>query len=227
MPMRFLHSTVVVGALMSSVALAESPFWKNQDLDYWREGRTLYSRKARETSLTNADRKEREAEFWQSAMNPDSKAFWDDEAVSQVTSANPSEENIGRYLAWKAKKQAVVSSFIEKVVAKENLQLLKLREDEYGTHWPELEMTYYYSSNCSACAAHRSTVQDLLSRKVTVRFVRLDDSEPMYDDRPATHEEKSFVKVTPTLIVSYRSQGKVLVGAQSVESIAEALRSPK
>ncbi len=130
-----VHVVFLISAISLSASAQE--FFEGTDLDYWNQGprpmsMPLYKKsesKPRLSLLPNGSviRQRDAGEFnWKDYEDPASDVFWDDggEYVPprpmRVAAANPTSENIARYLAWQKKKLAVITSF-EQEIAKQRL----------------------------------------------------------------------------------------------------------
>ena len=246
----------VLLAMCSSAALADG-FFGGRDLDFWKEGKRVVPAvptpgvkkdvAPQDTALpppSGSIIRQRDAlPFdWKRYDSPSNPEFWDDggdyvaprplrEAV-----ANPTKENLERYVAWQAKRLEVVAVFGEKLAAhalgsasgnapsgprdpeRQGPRLASRMESP--VRWNEVEILYFYQTSCPHCRAEKEHIEDLARRGARVSFVQLDAGErpPLHARSIAytrEHSAQFAITATPTWILRRREKVVRLEGEQS------------
>lgn len=183
---------------------------------------------------------------WSRYEDPAHPEFWDDggdyvpprplrEAV-----VNPTKENLERYVSWQAKRIAVATAFSEKLAAhalsQGGMGSLAARTPARGPlqasarapgtslsapdiRWREVEILYFYQSNCPHCQAEYRHVEAIKSKGARVSFIQLDAGErpPLHVGSVAytkAHSDQFGISATPTWIVRRREKVMRLQGRQ-------------
>lgn len=210
-----------------------TPFFQGDDLDYWREGKKIKYftnpsvnketvQPAGAVPSKSIIRQSDTLPFdWKNYDDPKSAEFWDDggdyvaprplrEAV-----ANPTEENLAKYLTWQAKRLEVLAVFNAKLANTEaskgkkesskisSKPIAKPAIKQSSVRLPEVELLYFYQSSCPHCQAEKAHVEDLARRGVRVSFVQMDSdvNPPLHQGSvpyTAKHSAQFEVTATPT-----------------------------
>lgn len=239
----------------SSAAHAEG-YFGGRDLDFWKEGKRVspavpMPSASKDVATQDAVLpppsgsiiRQRDAlPFdWKRYENPSSPEFWDDggdyvaprplrEAV-----ANPTKENLERYVAWQAKRLEVIAAFGEKLAAHAMVSatggapaapLAPEKKDTRPTtltpssvRWNEVEILYFYQTSCPHCRAEKDHIEDLARRGARVSFIQLDADErpPLHAGSVSytrAHSAQFAVTATPTWILRRREKFVRLEGEQ-------------
>lgn len=158
---------------------------------------------------------------WQKYADPRAPEFWDDggdwipQRPFREAAAEPSAENVKRYLAWQANKSAVVNRFQTALSA----QAISF------DRWKELNIAYFYQSTCAACRSSAGVVDEAIKRGAKFTFVQLDAGEhpPLHTPSvPYTAEwKKQFaVDATPTWFLKLGTRTATLTGSVSIDELA-------
>ena len=252
----------------------DAPYFGGRDLDYWNEGKRVQKSfpstksNAQSNGQKNANLppptgsiiRQRDAlPFdWKNYENPSSPEFWDDggEYVAprplREAVANPTKENVDKYLDWQAKRLEVLATFNQKVANQALSGLLNqapvpnsvsgsatTRQTNVEVPapqrkpipWREIELLYFYQTSCPHCRESKPVVEELVRRGVRVSFIQMDaDKNPPMHTRSVPysrrHSEQFAVTSTPTWIFRRRNEVLRLSGSQSLldlESEAQKL----
>ena len=221
-------------------------FFGGRDIDYWQLGKTVHDPlsaveapipKATPVAPENASAPQfsgstvvREADAkpfsWDKYRDPRAPEFWDDGGdwipprPFREAAANPTNENVGEYLAWQGRKTAVVSKF-QHVLSEKAMPF---------SDWKKLGIAYFYQSKCSHCQASMPTVEDAKSRGAKFTFVQLDYAENAPLHRPSIPYTEAWknrfpVEATPTWILKLDGKTLSLTGSISIEELSRSAAS--
>ena len=236
--------------LIAAAPGAAQEFFREPELNFWNEPRP-----ERPTPVAApAERGERgvrrldEQDFrWEDYEDPSSTAFWDDGGnyvpprPLRMAAANPTPENVARYLGWQKRKLATIAALQEEVsrqvgAEEASTALNAVRAPaptprdgvaapgEAALDWRRLEILFFYSSECPHCQASLGTVRELEQRGAKVIPVQVDwkKNPPLFRDSvPYTAEiaKEQPIDGVPTWIAAYGGQRFTMQGEVSVRSI--------
>jgi hypothetical protein len=218
-------------------------FFGNRDIDYWQSGNTVHDAlggggvvsaptpaASPQPTPFSGSTVVREADAkpfsWDRYRDPRTPEFWDDGGdwipprPFREAAANPTNENVGEYLAWQSRKTAVVAKF-QGALTEKALPF---------SNWMALSVAYFYQAKCSHCIASMATVAEAKSRGVKFTYVQLDYAEnaPLHKPSiPYTAQwKKSFpVEATPTWVLKLGERTKALTGEVSLDELAAGAAS--
>lgn len=238
--------------LFSSIALAQDlsgrdtiTFFGGSDLDYWREGarpmqQPLVVRPgstatpgAQPNTTNKGSIRARDAEpfDWRAYENPNNEVFWDDGGdwiparPFREAAANPTADNVAKYLSWMQRKMDVSAKFERELKKQTTAPVQKKNDVDDKINWNKMNVVYFYQSSCPHCQRSVSVVEDLKTKGAHVIPVQLD-----YKTNPPLHENSTpyegelarnyKVNGTPMWVVSYGGRTRVLIGEKGVDEIA-------
>jgi thiol-disulfide isomerase/thioredoxin len=242
-------------------ANAEVSFFDGKDIDYWREGKLSGSDAQNPGKELGKDAKVspphppsssiRESDKspfdWKKYEDPSSVEFWDDggdyvaprplrEAV-----ANPTRENLEKYLEWQAQRLVVLGRFNEKLaelqLSKEVGKTSTKNKNERGTkkeeapkkvsiRYPEVTLLYFYQTSCPHCQASKPEVESLQKKGVRVSFIQLDGLPALHPGSfpyNLTLKNQFDIQATPTWIFRRKESVARLEGRKSEEELTLAM----
>ena len=225
-------------------------YFGGKDIDYWREDKKVKPFVAvphvpenpnSQAPVSGSLIRQRDSlPFdWKNYEDPKSPEFWDDggdyipprplrEAV-----ANPTTENLERYVAWQAKRLAVIAPFDRQLAQrafsrKEETKHPRSVKQVLPVRLPEVQLMYFYQTSCPHCRAEKEHVENLEREGLRVTYVQLDaDTNPPLHARSVPYNaalSKQFrVTSTPTWILRRREKSVRLSGRQSESEIKEEI----
>lgn len=231
-------------------------FFGGRDLDYWNEGKTVKPFFQSKDSADEVPHNETPNSIragdgkpfsWKNYADPTDLLFWDDGGdwvpprPFRESAANPTAENLERYLDWQARKMAVVGHFQEALAAaalseggKSRVQATTSPRKETPTsqrmNWKAVDLIYFYQSSCPHCQAAKPVVEELRRKGVRASFVQLDAhrSPPLHAGSvPYTeaHERQFNVTSTPTWAFRLGGRTRLITGEVSLLQIESELLS--
>ncbi len=238
-------------------ANAEVSFFDGKDIDYWREGKLSGSgvgglgkdaKVSPPLPPSSSIRESDKSPFdWKKYEDPSNVEFWDDggdyvaprplrEAV-----ANPTRENLEKYLEWQAQRLVVLGRFNEKLAelqfSKDNGKSSKKsggeppsKRDETprkaAIRYPEVTLLYFYQTSCPHCQASKPEVESLQKKGVRVSFIQLDGLPPLHPGSlpyNLTLKNQFDIQATPTWIFRRKESVARFEGRKSYEELHEAM----
>lgn len=231
-------------------------FFGERDLDYWNEGKRVKPfvpsaaspDDMMDDALPESIRGRDDKPFsWKNYADPTSILFWDDGGdwvpprPFREAAANPTSENLERYLDWQARKMAVVSRFQKALAAagtsvgsESAVQANKTPGDEKSAsptlNWKAVDLIYFYQTSCPHCRAAQPVVESLRRRGVRVSFVQLDAhrNPPLrtgsipYNE---AHDRQFNITSTPTWAFRLGGRTRIITGEVSLQQIESELSS--
>ena len=220
-------------------------FFGGSDLDYWRDGARPMQQPlvvrlgptatpGAQTSATNKGSiRARDAEpfDWHAYENPNDEVFWDDGGdwiparPFREAAANPTADNVAKYLSWMQRKMDVSAKF-ERELKKQTIAPAQKKSDANDTiNWKRVSVVYFYQSSCPHCLRSAGVVEELKAKGAHVIPVQLD-----YKTNPPLHENSTpyegelarnyKVSGTPMWVVRYGGRTRVLSGERSLNELA-------
>lgn len=255
----FVGAVAIVASLAPAApnaSAASFAFFGERDLDYWNEGKTVRpffphatqrDRPADDVAPSSIRAGDGKPFSWKDYAEPASLLFWDDGGdwvpprPFREAAANPTPENLERYLDWQERKMAVVGRFQEALVAAgmstgdvRHLQTNSVgRESKAASpklNWKAVDLIYFYQSSCPHCQAARPVVEDLGRKGVRVSFVQLDaDRNPPLHTGSipynAAFERQFHITSTPTWAFRLGGRTRLITGEVSLQQIESELTS--
>jgi hypothetical protein len=209
--MRITHAASLLSLLVVATPAVGQEWFKNPEIDYWNEGRKPKPAKAdpEKPKSSEAPQPAGEPPFqWEDYEDPSTDAFWDDGGnyrpprPLRVAAANPTPENVGRYLRWQKRKIQAISTLQAEVtrqvgVVPEGVELepggrvVATRDDGVvdadaaeqaaildrnpePIDWRRVEIVFFYSSDCPHCRASVETARALRQQGSKVIPVQVD-----------------------------------------------------
>jgi thiol-disulfide isomerase/thioredoxin len=267
MPAALRRSVLVALALGVAADASAQEYFAHEELDYWRE----YKVQARAPDENGpptpvaerpAVRRIDQQPFdWRDYENPDTEQFWDDGGdfvparPLRVAAANPTPENVGRYLEWQKRKLEVIGALQAAVakVAEPGAQPVTPGPAQPGGRsvatstpqaigpggvvpgaepvvWSEVELVLFYRSDCPHCVASIPTVDALRAEGARVVAVQIDwrDRPPVFAGSvPYTAEIAAMepVEAVPMWVANYRGSRAVMQGEMSPRAVEVTLQA--
>jgi hypothetical protein len=244
-------------AVADQSAMASSfGFFGGRDLDFWKEGKTVkpfFPNAAASNDITDdavpssIRAGDGNVFSWKNYADPSSLLFWDDGGdwvpprPFREAAANPTAENLERYLDWQARKMAVVSRFQESLAiagfsggqgtrVQSNSIPPKETVVSPKVNWKAVDLVYFYQSSCSHCQAAKSVVEELKNKGVRVSFVQLDAhrNPPLHAGAVPyneSHDRQFNVTSTPTWAFRLGGKTRLITGEVSLQQIESELSS--
>jgi len=255
--MQRLHVVLISYIGFATHAANAQQFFGGTDLDYWRDGpkplsQPLYHAGNVTQEMTptptpipqpsdSVIRQKDNLPFsWKDYESPNSDVFWDDGGSYipprpfRIVAADPSAENVTRYLQWNEKKDQVLKRMMSAIAAqKPSVALLPPKQQEPKVkkvvEWRALEVVYFYQSSCSHCQASMPLVEELKAKGARVIPVQLDwkQNPPLLAGSTRYEGELAReypVEVTPTWVFSYRGKRFERQGEISAETLDDVLQ---
>jgi len=222
-------------------------YFEGRDIDYWNTGKK--ARASVPMRKPNVESASAEAFDWSRYDDPRHVEFWEDAGnylpprPFREAAANPTPENIARYVEWQARKIDLVTKFHAALArappAPETKsgtggakRTIRARDSPTSVSiepdWRQLELIYFYQTSCPHCLASKGTVEELKRRGVRVSFVQLDSNRnpPLHSpSTPYTQtlDDQFNVQVTPTWAFRRRTKTETLTGSMTIAEIKAEL----
>lgn len=249
---------------IANVAMAEGFNWfGGRDIDYWNEGRmvtgsesSLVEDDSPDVTLPVTDSVVRSTDFlpfdWKAYENPLSPQFWDDGGnyvpprPLRMVAANPTRENVDRYLAWQKRKFDVTDNLSRVLAARHNSSSQgnkqnpapdggKERRSEPSVsrsndfNWNNVTLSFIYRSSCPHCQRELSTISKLktLGAKIMSFQLMSQSEKPLLENsQPLSNADASRlnISVTPTLIIKAGGKQSRIEGYADFETIEDEAR---
>jgi hypothetical protein len=241
--------------LAPEAAIAQG-FFPRPEIDYWNEARAAPSQDPTERAEAAEAAAEPPGFRWDDYQDPTTEAFWDDGAnyrpplPLRVAAANPTPENVSRYLRWQRQKLEVVATLSREVqrqvgaghgtaapplpsphrdaITPADADVLRGRGPPID--WRRLELVLFYRSDCPHCQASLPTVQELEARGAKVIPVQVDwqARPPLLPGSVKYTAELSRaqpIDAVPTWVASYQGDRLTMQGNVTVQSIEVTLKA--
>lgn len=244
-----MHRNLLLCLLISPFqAWATSPFFGDKDIDYWQEGKTISSLSPREE--IKKQKEKAKSEYWNHVLDPKNLEFWDEgggyhapepirKAAVSCYSKNKKEckKQVKLYIEWEEKKRKVMAAFMDEIDAHtsyqemtsnypgaQNSEVTNIKkatsDSKLFIPWQDVEIIYFYSSNCSACIANKTVIDTLQNLGVNIVFVSLDhEQNSLYPSSLSFDNsmKKDFdIKATPTAYIKIGNNKARIVGAKAI-----------
>jgi hypothetical protein len=240
-------------------------YFAHDELDYWRDYKgeaAAPQQNAPRPSVVErpAVRRIDQQPFdWRDYENPETEQFWDDGGdfvparPLRIAAANPSPENVQRYLEWQRRKLEVIgvlTGAVAKVggaqpvtppaappVPARAASSMSLAIGPGGVVpgaepvvWSEAELVVFYRSDCPHCLASIPTVDALRAQGAKVVPVQVDwrDRPPAFEGSvPYTAEIAAveLVEAVPMWVANYRGNRAVMQGEMSLRAVEVTLQA--
>ena len=246
--------TALVACWLSAATVAPAAgraegFFVGQELDYWDEvqgRRTADAAKASDRPLRPLDA----GEFrWEDYDDPTTDVFWDDGGnyvpprPLRIAAADPTPENVARYMRWQKRKLDVIATFQQEVARQTGMPTGRglattaggrvsvppgdaetIRQRGAPIDWRRLDVVFFYASSCPHCAASVDTVRELERLGARVIPVQTDwrEREPLLPGSvqyTAEIAKEQPIDAVPTWIASYGGDRLTMQGRVTVQSI--------
>lgn len=268
--MRTAHAVSSRSALLIvllATRAAGQEFFPHQELDFWNEGaprrvaRAAPARPGAAAGLAmpapapRSPARDDDGEFrWEDLEDPTTAAFWDDGGnyvpprPVRIAAADPTPDNVARFLRWQKRKLAAISALHAEVkrqvdadapprrapapgtvVADAATQARLLAEAPEPIDWSRLELLFFHAAACPHCQESVATVRELERLGARVIPVQTDWRERealLPGSVPYTAEiaREQPIDAVPTWVASYGGDRVTMQGKVTVQSIEVTLK---
>ncbi len=190
---------------------------------------------------------------WKNYEDPAQIQFWDSGGDFvpalpwRYLAANPTEDNVEKYIEWQNKKIAISSDLQKKIASKNSRQQSDLSDENKKitqnsdlnhneeipkntqpkpVNWNDFEIAYFYQTSCHYCQNSNSIVAYLNEHGAKIIPIQID-----WDRNSPTHSnsvkydknlhEKFHVSLTPTWVLKTKTGSKRIDGYISQQQLEE------
>lgn len=231
---------------LSSSARAQE-FFAQQELDFWNEAQPRRSPRRSAERPGRSGQGAQEQDFrWEDYDDPTTAAFWDDGGnytppkPLRVAAADPTPENVAKYLRWQKRKLETIAALQQEVarqlgtepqrtVLDPAAQAQLLEDDGSPIDWRRVDVLLFYASDCPHCQASASIVRELAERGAHVIPVQTDWQKrpPLFAGSiqyTAEIAKEQPVEAVPLWVAAYGGDRITMQGEVSLRSIEVTLK---
>jgi hypothetical protein len=246
---------LISAALLLPRSVRAQEFYDHADLDFWSEAGPPKAAAPNVHSVPARKLDQREFR-WEDYTDPTNDAFWDDGGdyvpprPLRVAAANPTPENVAKYLTWQRRKLDTIAALqkqVEQQVAAEESvsprapepppapppqgmsEGAPVSDSTLPFDWGQVEVVFFYGSYCPHCQKSVEVVKELEHRGAKVIPVQVDWQQrppllPGSAKYTADIAKAQPVQAVPTWIASYGLNQITLQGEVTVESMEKWLK---